>query len=61
MGIFLNEVLDRQNRELRDRPGVRYLLRMQEQERWAIIGDSRTVVGTEDLQREQLSQLADDG
>ena len=60
-GIFLNEALDRKHRELRDRLGVRYLIHMQEQERWAIIGDSRTVVGTEDLEAEPLSQLADDG
>ena len=60
-GIFTNETLDRQHQEVRDELGVRYLLRMQEYERWAVIGDSRTLVGSEDLEAEEHSQLADDG
>jgi len=34
---------------------------MQDQQRWAIIGDSRMVVDTEDLEKEPLSQLANNG
>ena len=60
-GIFTNAQLDRQYRDLLNELGARYLLRMQEYERWAVIGDRKTLVGSEDFDAGQLSQQVVNG
>ncbi len=51
-GIFTDPELDQLHRAVLNEYGARYMFRMQEYQRWGIIGDSRTLVCTEDLEAE---------